>query len=88
LQRLTNHLGGAAIWAKREDCNSGLAFGGNKTRKLEYPVPEALALGADTLVSIGGVQSNHTRQVAALAAKPGLKAASSCRRTWSTGPTR
>jgi 1-aminocyclopropane-1-carboxylate deaminase len=74
LQRLTDHLGGAAIWAKREDCNSGLAFGGNKTRKLEYLVPEALALGADTLVSIGGVQSNHTRQVAAVAAKLGLKA--------------
>ncbi len=74
LPRLTAHLGGAQIWAKREDCNSGLAFGGNKTRKLEYLVPDALAQGADTLVSIGGVQSNHTRQVAAVAAKLGLKA--------------
>ena len=74
LERLTAHLGGAAIWAKREDCNSGLAFGGNKTRKLEYLVPDALAQGADTLVSIGGVQSNHTRQVAAVAAKLGLEA--------------
>jgi 1-aminocyclopropane-1-carboxylate deaminase len=74
LERLTAHLGGAQIWAKREDCNSGLAFGGNKTRKLEYLVPEALARGADTLVSIGGYQSNHTRQVAAVAAKLGLKA--------------
>jgi 1-aminocyclopropane-1-carboxylate deaminase len=74
LDRLTEHLGGAQIWAKREDCNSGLAFGGNKTRKLEYIVPEALAQGADTLVSIGGYQSNHTRQVAAVAAKLGLKA--------------
>ena len=74
LPRLTAHLGGAQIWAKREDCNSGLAYGGNKTRKLEYLVPEALAQGADTLVSIGGVQSNHTRQVAAVAAKLGLKA--------------
>jgi 1-aminocyclopropane-1-carboxylate deaminase len=74
LERLTAHLGGPAIWAKREDCNSGLAFGGNKTRKLEYLVPDALAQGADTLVSIGGVQSNHTRQVAAVAAKLGLKA--------------
>ncbi|MEO8776153.1 MAG: 1-aminocyclopropane-1-carboxylate deaminase [Candidatus Nanopelagicales bacterium] len=74
LERLTAHLGGAQIWAKREDCNSGLAFGGNKTRKLEYLVPEALAQGADTLVSIGGYQSNHTRQVAAVAAKLGLKA--------------
>ena len=74
LERLTAYLGGAAIWAKREDCNSGLAFGGNKTRKLEYLVPDALAQGADTLVSIGGVQSNHTRQVAAVAARLGLKA--------------
>ncbi|HEV3360370.1 MAG TPA: 1-aminocyclopropane-1-carboxylate deaminase [Pseudonocardiaceae bacterium] len=74
LDRLTEHLGGARIWAKREDCNSGLAFGGNKTRKLEYLVPEALRQGADTLVTIGGVQSNHTRQVAAVAAKLGLKA--------------
>src|SRR6201999_3421738 len=74
LERLSAHLGGAAIWAKREDCNSGLAYGGNKTRKLEYLVPDALAQGADTLVSIGGVQSNHTRQVAAVAAKLGLKA--------------
>ncbi len=74
LDRLTAHLGGARIWAKREDCNSGLAFGGNKTRKLEYLVPDALRQGADTLVTIGGVQSNHTRQVAAVAAKLGLKA--------------
>lgn len=74
LDRLTAHLGGARIWAKREDCNSGLAYGGNKTRKLEYIVPDVLASGADTLVSIGGYQSNHTRQVAAVAAKLGLKA--------------
>jgi 1-aminocyclopropane-1-carboxylate deaminase len=74
LDRLTAHLGGARIWAKREDCNSGLAFGGNKTRKLEYLVPDALKQGADTLVSIGSVQSNHTRQVAAVAARCGLKA--------------
>jgi 1-aminocyclopropane-1-carboxylate deaminase len=74
LDRLTEHLGGATVWAKREDCNSGLAFGGNKTRKLEYLVPDALAQGATHLVSIGGVQSNHTRQVAAVAAKLGLKA--------------
>ena len=74
LERLSAHLGGAQIWAKREDCNSGLAFGGNKTRKLEYLVPDALAQGATHLVSIGGVQSNHTRQVAAVAAKLGLGA--------------
>ena len=73
LDRLTEHLGGAAVWAKREDCNSGIAYGGNKTRKLEYLVADALAQGADTLVSIGGVQSNHTRQVAAVAAHLGLK---------------
>jgi 1-aminocyclopropane-1-carboxylate deaminase len=73
LDRLTEHLGGAAVWAKREDCNSGIAFGGNKTRKLEYLVADALAQGCDTLVSIGGVQSNHTRQVAAVAARVGLK---------------
>ena len=73
LDRLTRHLGGATLWAKREDCNSGLAFGGNKARKLEYLVADALAQGCDTLVSIGGVQSNHTRQVAAAAAVAGLK---------------
>jgi 1-aminocyclopropane-1-carboxylate deaminase len=73
LERLTRHLGGATLWAKRDDCNSGLAYGGNKTRKLEYLVADALAQGCDTLVSIGGVQSNHTRQVAAVAARTGLK---------------
>jgi 1-aminocyclopropane-1-carboxylate deaminase len=73
LERLTAHLGGASIWAKRDDCNSGLAYGGNKTRKLEYLVADALAEGCDTLVSIGGVQSNHTRQVAAAAARTGMK---------------
>jgi 1-aminocyclopropane-1-carboxylate deaminase len=73
LDRLTEHLGGAVLWAKRDDCNSGLAYGGNKTRKLEYLVADALAQGCDTLVSIGGVQSNHTRQVAAVAARTGLR---------------
>jgi 1-aminocyclopropane-1-carboxylate deaminase len=72
LDRLTEHLGGATLWAKRDDVNSGLAYGGNKTRKLEYLVADALAKGCDTLVSIGGVQSNHTRQVAAAAARAGL----------------
>jgi 1-aminocyclopropane-1-carboxylate deaminase len=73
LERLEAHLGGKVeIWAKREDCNSGLAYGGNKVRKLEYLAAEALAQGCDTLVSIGGVQSNHTRQVAAVAARLGL----------------
>jgi 1-aminocyclopropane-1-carboxylate deaminase len=74
LKRLSAHLGGKVeLFAKREDCNSGLAFGGNKTRKLEYLIPEALAQGCDTLVSIGGIQSNQTRQVAAVAAHLGLK---------------
>lgn len=74
LPRLSAHLGGQVeLFAKREDCNSGLAFGGNKLRKLEYIVPDAIASGADTLVSIGGVQSNHTRMVAATAAKIGMK---------------
>jgi 1-aminocyclopropane-1-carboxylate deaminase len=74
LERLSEHLGGQVeIWAKREDCNSGLAYGGNKVRKLEYLAADAIAQGCDTLVSIGGVQSNHTRQVAAVAAHLGLR---------------
>ena len=73
LDRLSEELGGKVeIWAKREDCNCGLAYGGNKVRKLEYLAADALAQGCDTLVSIGGVQSNHTRQVAAVAAHLGL----------------
>ncbi|WP_076864846.1 1-aminocyclopropane-1-carboxylate deaminase [Bradyrhizobium mercantei] len=74
LDRLSKHLGGKVeLYAKREDCNSGLAYGGNKLRKLEYIIPDAIASNADTLVSIGGVQSNHTRMVAAVAAKIGMK---------------
>jgi 1-aminocyclopropane-1-carboxylate deaminase len=74
LERLSAHLGGGVeLFAKREDCNSGLAYGGNKLRKLEYIIPDAIAANADTLVSIGGVQSNHTRMVAAVAAKIGMK---------------
>ncbi len=74
LNRLSAHLGGKVkLYAKREDCNSGLAFGGNKTRKLEYLIPDVLEQGADTLVSIGGIQSNQTRQVAAVAAHLGLR---------------
>jgi 1-aminocyclopropane-1-carboxylate deaminase len=74
LERLGAHLGGKVeLYAKREDCNSGLAFGGNKLRKLEYIIPDAIASNADTLVSIGGVQSNHTRMIAAVAAKIGMK---------------
>src|SRR3954465_12904932 len=74
LERLSEELGGRVeIWAKREDCNSGLAYGGNKTRKVGHLAAEALAQGCDTRVSIGGVQSNHTRQVAAVAARLGLR---------------
>ena len=75
LPRLSEALGGQVeIWAKREDCNSGIAFGGNKVRKLEYLAADALAQGCDTLVSIGGIQSNHTRQVTGVACHLGLKA--------------
>lgn len=74
MTRLSAYLGSKVdLYAKREDCNSGLAIGGNKTRKLEYLIPEALAQGCDTLVSIGGIQSNQTRQVAAVAAHLGMK---------------
>ncbi|KAE8547657.1 hypothetical protein EYB25_009450 [Talaromyces marneffei] len=76
LPKITKALGGkVGIYAKREDCNSGFAYGGNKTRKLEYLASDALAQGCDTLVSIGGVQSNHTRQVAAVATQLGMKVA-------------
>ncbi len=73
LDRLTEYLGGATVWAKREDVNSGLAFGGNKVRKLEYLVADARAPGCDTRVASGGAQSTHPRQVAAAAAAVGLK---------------
>jgi L-cysteate sulfo-lyase len=71
MKRLTAHLGGPRLWVKREDC-TGVGFGGNKLRKLDYVLYQALAEGADTLVSGGVVQSNSQRQVAAAAAKLGL----------------
>lgn len=71
LPRLSAHLGGPGILVKRDDC-TGLALGGNKTRKLEFLMAEAEAKGADTIVTIGGVQSNHVRQTAAAAARAGL----------------
>ncbi len=71
LDRLAEHLGGARIWVKRDDC-TGLALGGNKVRKLEFLLGEALAEGADTVVTVGAVQSNHARQTAAAAARLGL----------------
>lgn len=69
--RLGEALGGVNLFVKRDDC-TGLAGGGNKTRKLEFLVGEALARGADTLVTQGAVQSNHVRQTAAAAARFGL----------------
>lgn len=71
MHRLSAHLGGPHLWVKREDC-TGIGFGGNKLRKLDTVLHEALAAGADTLVSGGVVQSNSQRQVAAAAAKLGL----------------
>lgn len=71
LENLSKLLGGPRLWIKRDDC-TGLALGGNKTRKLEFLVGAALAEGADTLITVGAVQSNHVRQTAAAAAKCGL----------------
>ena len=72
LPRLSKELG-IEVWAKRDDVSSGLAFGGNKVRKLEWLAADAVAQGCDTLVSIGNIQSNHTRQVAAVAAVLGMR---------------
>ena len=71
MPNLSKHLGGPEIWVKRDDC-TGLASGGNKTRKLEYSMAAALEEGADTIVTVGAVQSNHVRQTAAAACKLGL----------------
>ena len=71
LERLTSQLGGPELWIKRDD-QTGLATGGNKTRKLEYLVADSLTQGADTLITGGAAQSNHSRQTAAAAAKFGL----------------
>ena len=72
LPRITARLGGPKVWIKRDDC-TGLATGGNKTRKLEFLLGDALAQGADTLISQGALQSNHARQVVAAGAAAGLK---------------
>ena len=72
LPRLTDHLDGPEIWVKRDDC-TGLATGGNKTRKLEFSMGEALERGADTIITVGAVQSNHVRQAAAAAARLGMR---------------
>lgn len=71
LERLSKHLGGPEIWVKRDD-QTGLATGGNKTRKLEFLVADALEQGCDHLITVGGTQSNHCRQTAGAAAKFGL----------------
>ena len=72
MHRLTAALGGPQLWIKRDDC-TGLATGGNKTRKLEYLVADAVQHGADTLITQGATQSNHARQTAAIAAKMGME---------------
>jgi len=72
MPRFSKHLGGPNIYVKRDDC-TGLASGGNKTRKLEYSMAAALEEGADTIITVGAVQSNHVRQTAAAACKLGLK---------------
>jgi L-cysteate sulfo-lyase len=72
MTRLSARLGGPTLWIKRDDC-TGLATGGNKTRKLEYLAADALQKGADTLITLGALQSNHARQTAAAAARLGLK---------------
>ncbi len=71
LDRLSDELGGPRLWVKRDDC-TGLATGGNKTRKLEFALAEAIENGADTVITAGAVQSNHVRQTAAAAARSGL----------------
>lgn len=72
LERLSSALGGPEVWIKRDDC-TGLSTGGNKTRKLEFLIADAIAQGADTVVTQGATQSNHARQTAAAAARHGLK---------------
>src|SRR5277367_7137587 len=72
MERLTKHFGGARLWIKRDDC-TGLSSGGNKTRKLEFLMGDALLLGADTIITQGATQSNHARQTAAASAKLGFE---------------
>lgn len=71
MDRLSEALGGPRIWVKRDDC-TGLASGGNKTRKLEFLIADALEKNADTIITQGATQSNHVRQTAAAAARFGL----------------
>lgn len=71
MENLSKHLGGPQLWIKRDDC-TGLSTGGNKTRKLEFLMAEAVAQKADTVITQGATQSNHARQTSAIAAKLGL----------------
>ena len=72
MSNLSKLLGGPNLYVKRDDC-TGLASGGNKTRKLEFLMADALSKGADTVITQGAIQSNHARQTAAAAAKLGMK---------------
>src|ERR1041385_4005187 len=72
MERLSKYLGGPRLWIKRDDC-TGLSTGGNKTRKLEFLMGDAVAKGADTIITQGATQSNHARQTAAAAAKFGME---------------
>ncbi len=72
LDRLSATLGGPRLWIKRDDC-TGLSLGGNKSRKMEYVIPEVIASGADTLVTIGALQSNHVRQTIAAGVRSGME---------------
>lgn len=87
IKRFAGHLGDIDLWIKRDDL-TGLAGGGNKTRKLEFLVGDAIRQGADTLVTVGAIQSNHTRQTAAAANRAGLECALlHCGWTKDAGPT-
>ena len=71
LTRLSEYLDGPNLWIKRDDC-TGLSSGGNKTRKLEFLMAEAVEQGADTIITQGATQSNHARQTCAAAARLGM----------------
>ena len=85
LENFVRHAGDIDLWIKRDDL-TGLVGGGNKTRKLEFLIGDAKARGFDMLVTVGAIQSNHTRQTAAAAAKAGMKqnAPSRTRDRWKT----
>lgn len=84
MPRMSEALAGPRLWIKRDDC-TGLASGGNKTRKLEYLLDEALKHGADSVLTAGAVQSNHARQTAAAAARLGLDCHLLLEEVWADG---